>query len=453
MIQLFKNAVFAIVFVLFLISCDDEFGPKKESIPVIESASITETFTFGGSVTLTAKLTDPATTLSTLSYDIQQNGKTIVSGDIPVTGSSADVVQEIFIPLTSNQADNAQLTVLLTAKNVLKGTSAKELTCVGKRPVFSRLYLVTDNNEVITLNHKSSDNNVFEATDLMLESTFRFRIAEKITEDRQIDYSGAVFGNVNGKIAMIDDNGESAFIHALNSDYTQSFTYDIRTFNASVSGASAGANDFLMSAFAGENINGEAYSILSRKMENNKEYRLLGSLGDAQIVYNPDFFERTAVDKIKFLGKTGDYTLYYNPVRKNLFVGQNNPSYPDYLLFCGMGLGYPTKVSEQEIGAVYEGHGIAHSNWGFDITQFILFRETQSGVFQGTVYISNSADFKPFENNGWANEKQAGQFTFTGEKVISGNNNWEAAGGDIAGHYRFTVNLNNNTVKIEKVTL
>lgn len=450
----YKTILMAMVSaVLFFSSCDDEFGARKESVPVIESASIAETFTFGTNVVLTAKLSDPATTLTTLSYDIQENGRTITSGDIPVTGSNAEISQEIFVPLLSNQSDNAQLTVLLTARNVLKGVSATtDLTSVGKRPAFSRLYLVTDDNEVIELNPKSSDRNMFEATGLLLENTFRYKIAEKLTADKQIDYAGAVFGNVNGKIAMIDEKGESAFIHALKSDYTHAFTYNSQTFDVSVLGGTTGAYDIILNAFVGDNIDSEAFSTLNMKLENNREYRLLGDLADAQIVYNPDFFERITNNQIRFLGATGDYTLYYNHVRKNVFVGQENPSYPNYLLVCGSGIGYPTKVTNQEIDAVYSGHGIAHSGWGFGITQFILFREVKSNVFQGTLYVDNSAGFKPFENNGWGNEKQAGGFTFTGEQIISGDNDWMSSD-NAAGHYRFTIDLNENTVKIEKVTI
>jgi hypothetical protein len=293
---------------------------------------------------------------------------------------------------------------------------------------------------------------VFEAADLLLGNTFRYKIAEKLTDDKQIDYSGAVFGNVNGKIAMISEKGESAFIHAVNSDYTQVFAYNSQTFEVSVSGASAGAYDIIPNAFAGENIDGEAFNTLNIRLENNKEYRLFGSLGNAGIVYNLDFFERTADSKIKFLGKTGDYTLYYNPVRMFVFLSTKNPSYPDYLLTCGSGIGYPTKVSKQDIEAVYEGYGIAHSNWGFGVTQFILFRAIRPDVFQGTLYVDNSAGFKPFENDGWGNEKKAGEFTFSGEKIISGDNDWTSSG-NAAGHYRFTIDLKENTVKIEKITL
>jgi hypothetical protein len=96
----YKNVsiLLAMLPLIFLFnSCDDEYGPRKESTPVIESASITENFTFGSSVTLKAVITDPATVLSTLSYEIQESGRIITSGDIPISGSSAEVSYDIYV--------------------------------------------------------------------------------------------------------------------------------------------------------------------------------------------------------------------------------------------------------------------------------------------------------------------------------------------------------------------
>jgi hypothetical protein len=186
-------------------------------------------------------------------------------------------------------------------------------------------------------------------------------------------------------------------------------------------------------------------------------------LADAMNVYNPDFFARVSASKVKFLGETGDYTLYFNPVRKNIFVGVANPSYPDYLLACGWGLGYPTRVSSAEISSVYPGRQRTHTSWGFgNVMNYVLLRRIGDGIYQGTFYTPGDQDhyagFKPFENTGWANEKKAGAFTFTGEQIISGDNDWTIPNGANdpiveSAHYRFTINLKNNTVHIEKTTI
>lgn len=450
---------------LFFASCDDEYGPRKESIPVFEAVTVTPaSFTFGDSITLNARMSDPATMLTSLKYEVVSEGRVVASGVISMAGDTFQVNQLIFIPLQNNQADNSDVSVNLVAANVLKGKDSYEVTgLTGKRPVYNQLYLVTDDGTVAMLSPRSSDKNKFEATELTFETSFRFKVAEKLNADKTIDYSGAVFGNVNGKMAMINQSGESAFAYTPNADYTKVFVYDNYTFGVATTGSNLGPDDLALSAFGNQDIYGESFRTLKRTLENGKTYQVFGKLGDASNIYNPDFFERISDSQVKFLGATGEYTLYYNPVRKNIFVGVDNPAYPEYLLACGWGLGYPTHVTSDEINAVYPGHKRVHTDWGFgNVMNYVLLRQISDGVYQGTFYTPGDQDhyagFKPFENTGWANEKKAGQFTFTGEQIISGDNNWDIPNGENdpvieSANYRFTINLNDNTVHIEKVTL
>src|SRR5690554_6286684 len=93
---------------MLLVSCnDDEYGPRKESSPVIVSAAVNpSTFTYGDSITLTASITDPVTNLAGLAYEVISEDKVLASGDIPIGGASHDVVQSIFVPLVENQGNN-----------------------------------------------------------------------------------------------------------------------------------------------------------------------------------------------------------------------------------------------------------------------------------------------------------------------------------------------------------
>lgn len=446
-------------------SCEEEFGPRKESTPVVESASVSPAvFTFGDSIKLTAKISDPATSLTILSYEVVAAGRIVTSGEIPLSGESYEAKQSVFVPLLKDEADNADVVVNLVARNVLKGTASYQIAQLkGNRPVYKQLYLVTDNGTVAVLQAGTSDKNKYEKTDLTLEPTFRFKIAEKLNADNTIDYRGAVYGNVNGKLAMINESGESAFVYNSNADYTKVFVFDSYAFAVSTTGSKLGSDDLALSAFSNQDIFGETFRTLKRTLENGKTYTVFGNLAESKIIYNPDFFERTADSRVKFLGETGEYTIYFNPVRKNVFVGVDNPAFPAYLLTCGLGLGYPTNVTSGEIAAVYAGHQRTHTSWGFgNVMNYVLMRRISDGVYQGTFYTPGDNDhyagFKPFENTGWANEKKAGGFTFTGEKIITGSNDWTIANGAadpliVSGNYRFTVNLNTNNVHIEKVTL
>lgn len=451
---------------LLFISCnDEEYGPKKESTPVIESAAVSPAaFTFGDSITLTAKITDPATNLSGLTYEIISDSRVLASGEIPVGGTLHDVSHSIFVPLLSNQSDNAVVQVNLTAQNVLKGTASHQIIgLTGKRPVYNRLYLVTDNGNIAILTPQLADKNRFQADGLTYDTSFRFRIAEKLNADNSIDYTGDVYGNVGGKIGMISQSGESAFAYATHADYTKEFLFDGFAFSVNTSGSMLSDIDLALSKFSGSDIGGESFRILKRNLKKGATYPVFGELADTRNMYNPDFFERIATDKVTFLGETGDYTIYYNPVRRNIFVGVDNPSYPDYLLVCGWGLGYPTNVTSAEIASTYPGRGRTHTDWGFgNVLNYVLMRRIGEDIFQGTFYTPGDHDhyagFKPFENTGWGNEKKAGEFTFTGMQIIKGDNNWDIPNGANdpvveSANYRFTINLNNHTVHIEKVTL
>src|SRR5690606_27543657 len=134
-----------------------------------------------------------------------------------------------------------------------------------------------------------------------------------------------------------------------------------------------------------------------------------------------------------------------------------------FLVVCGWGLGYPTKISSDAIASVYPGHQRTHTNWGFaHIMDYVLMRKTGENIYQGTFFTPSENDhyagFKPFENTGWGNEKKAGDFTFTGEQIITGDGDWTIPNGEDdpiieSGTYRFNIDLNENTVHIEKVTI
>lgn len=451
---------------LLLLSCnDDEFGPRKESTPVIVSAGVSpSSLTFGDSITLSAKITDPATNLSTLAYEVVSEKRVLATGEIPIKGDSHEVTQAIFVPLLDKQVDQSDVQVNLIARNVLKGTTSHQITgLTGSRPLYQQLYLVTDNGNIVVLEPQAADKNKFRAENLTFDTSVRFKIAEKINDDKSIDYSGDVYGNINGRIGMINESGESAFVYAPGAEYTKELTFDLFEFTVTPGGSDLAEDDLALKNFEAQEISGESFQVLHRTLTNGESYPVFGQLADAQMIFNPDFFERTATDKVTFLGKTGEYAIYYNPIRKNIFVGVDNPSYPDYLLACGWGLGYPTLVSSEQIASTYPGRGRTHTDWNFDnVMNYLLLRQTAEGVYQGTFYTPSDHDhyasFKPFENSGWGNEKKAGDFTFTGEQIIKGTDNWDIPNGEDdpsieSTNYRFTINLNDNTVHIEKVAL
>jgi hypothetical protein len=134
-------------------------------------------------------------------------------------------------------------------------------------------------------------------------------------------------------------------------------------------------------AFVETSLDGGKMKALEGKLlEQNFEYTLIGSIENAGALFNVDFFERTALDKVKFIGETGTYSLYYNPVRKNVIIEAVDPApaYPAYLTIAGVGLAYP--------GA--GGSATTIENWNFDsAVEYILMRKVSDNVYQATVTI------------------------------------------------------------------
>ena len=291
---IYKILITAVVMALIFASCDDSYGPRKESIPQFISASATPgSFNFGDTINLSVNIIDPATNLSTLFYEVTDNGNIITSGNVPLTGDSSEIVVPIYIPLIKDQSDNAAIKINLIAQNVLKGVTHHVVEgLMGKRPVYEKLYLVTENGTVVTLESSDADKNRFEATELTLDPTFRYKIAEKLYSDNSIDYSGHVYGNVGGRIGMIGENGESAFAYIPDVEYTKTFTFYNEPLFTTMVGDNLGSDDLALSSFGSENIDNEAFRTITRTLEQGKSYTLFGVLGDSENIYNVDFFER-----------------------------------------------------------------------------------------------------------------------------------------------------------------
>jgi hypothetical protein len=440
-----------ILAVTAMFSCADSDN-YTVSTPVIKSAQISpQTFSFGDSVTLAATVSDEVS-LSVLSVEVFAGERKITEQSFPVNGNETEINRSVFIPLVPDVQDGTGLSVRIGARNVLKGESETVITgLTANRPSFSQLFLVTGDGDILVLRPQSNNKNRFEAGSIILNRSFSYRIAQKIAGNR-IDYSGLVWGNRNGKLSLTGETGEPAFAYIANADYADSFVFDDLSFNISLTGKNYTENDIVASRFSETAIDGELFLTLAREMDRDVEYTLFGELADGEIVYNPDFFERTAINRVKFLGATGSYTIYYNTYRKHVIVGVENPAYPDFILLTGGGMGYPTKV---------QGIETAHIWWGFgNVRNYILFNKTGDSLYQGTVMIQTKDDSwvgcKPFENTGWGGEKRFDAFTFTGLPLFESadGGDWHpVAGVDPAAYYRLTVDWAANTVHVEKINL
>jgi hypothetical protein len=434
----------------FLASCEkDENPPAPNSIPVIEAATITPaTFTFGDSLTITAQVSDAVKQLSVLNVQAVINGRTIPLQKILLNGNSANVNQKIFVPLIDNVSDNTEVKFEVTVTNNKNGSSSKELTgFTGKRPYFTKLYLVLEEGDVFELTPQSPNRDNYEVLNIVASRSFIYRIAQKITADNKVDYSGLVWGSVDGKIQMINETGSGIFAFALGSDYTSSVVFDNLHFTTSLSGDSYSTPNFLLADFTGTTIGGEDFYTLATTLTQGQEYSIYGELAGRDLIYNLDFFDRIDKNTIKFLGNTGNYTLYYNKTKQYVvLLPELSPAYPDYLLITGGGLGYPSKIGKE------------HTWWGTgNVRDYILLRQISPNVFQATMYIHEKDDswvnFNTIENTGWAGQKTYGDYTYTGLPLELGGGNIAPSAEMGEGIFRLTINYATFNIHTERITL
>lgn len=446
------NILLGLLATFMLVSCEekDERVVYPHSTPVIESATINPTsFVYGDSVTITAKVSDAITPLSTLEMRMVVNDKVVATQKLRTKGNNAEVSAKFQVAYISELTNNADVEVTLNLINVEGDVTTTSITGIkGYRTYYKNLYLVLDNGKVITLTPKGDKSDEYESPEVDLKNNIRYKIAEKITDKDQIDFSGHVWGLKDGTIQIVDEGGDYIKTAEPMKKSTTGIIFNTYTFGTSLLGEDlVNISSLSLDVFMDSEISGEAFKEGSFYIEKNKEITLTGDLKDA--VFNLDYFERVSADKVKFLGETGPWVLDYSPARKYVLVQDLDSNYPNVLLACGEGLGYPSKTKIE-----------ATTGWGFDqIKQFILFRKVADNTYQATVYFDAAkANFKFFENKGWGNEKKSDDYALPEiliNSTVKGakDGNWYPAPAAKSGNYTITINLATKVVTAVAVTL
>lgn len=453
--SIYKNLLCGLFVSLLFASCEEEDSRVvyPHSTPVIESAEINPaSFTYGDSVTITAKVSDPVTPLSTLEMKMIVNDVLVATQVIRTKDNSDEVSAKFKVLYASELPDNANVEVRLTLINVEGDKTLGSIEgLTGKRTYHDKLFLVLDDGSVITLKPDGTKSDKYLSPEIKLKSNkIRYKIAEKITAENQVDFSGYVWGLRGGSIQLIDETGDYITTTNTDIDYVTQATFDTYGFKTTIVGAKLNPNDLLLDNFGDATVDNEAFKTLSRSFEKNQEVSLFDDLADANIVYDMNYFERIAGDKIKFVGETGSYTMYYSATRKFAILDPTDRAYPNVLLAAGQGLGHPSKLKPG-----------ATTKWDFNAPmQCIVFRKVGADVYQGIVYVdaATTTNFKFFENRSWANEKKSTDYTMPAllakdSDVGKTDGNWYIAAGAKSGNYKITVNLATKVVTAESVTL
>ena len=208
-----------------------------------------------------------------------------------------------------------------------------------------------------------------------------------------------------------------------------------------------------------------------KALEKDAEYTLIGSIENAGALFNLDFFERTALDKVRFLGESGSYTLHYYKNLQTVLLTPPEPAYPDFLVATGKGFGYPVGAGA---APAYLG-GYPENAAANEALKYVLFRKIANDTYQATIMMktgSGEVEFKPYQAAGGgkviSSWSSSGEFsysgcTFSGEAnvFVDGGepyHNWVAGSdADAAQCYRITVTVTSAgdpraaNVSIEKI--
>lgn len=455
------------------------------SMPVFNQASVAENaIVYGDSITLSVGVSDPLTPLSFVKVQIVIGDELIHKEQVRTKGNSSEFTGKYSIPFVARMPDKAEVEVHLSAVNV-EGTQKDTVitNAIVSRPSIPAVYLVTS-KKAIELKLTDTEKFIYSAEDLKLENTVSFRLATKITRFKKIDWEhpdNLVFGWIDGKIGLadvkiIEENGKKTYTvsgeEITLSDPTlfgfKTITLDLFNFTVSATGDKlTPATSMDIADFQSVQLKSVNHMNVATTEEWKQKVLYLGkdtemnilNLSDLSNTMDPTFFEVIDEHKVKFLGQTGVYTVYYLPSLSYVFVEQPKAVFPDALWLCGVGMG-PARTPN-----------IKTSSWNWNSPlEYHFCRKVSDDVFEAVFYALHEVDataeepwrltfgVKFMHQKGWGAEensenyaKPANGYLYSPSPKDTGNFNATDDFKDLPGIYRFTINIKDKTTTFVKI--
>jgi hypothetical protein len=466
-----KSLLLVLCSLFFLASCKEELRVKYPySVPTISNITVDEAeITYGDSITLTVgEIKDEVTPLSTLEIQITANDIIIGKQTVRTKGNSSSFSGKFPVPFGKFMAEGANIKVYLSAINV-EGNHTDTIisTTIAHRPVITELWVKpvpSGNPQKLTL--VDAENFVYAGTGLDLKNDISFYLAAKVSIFGNINWTEPVFGLVNGELGLVEEGGDRLTLKDLSLMGFSEITVDLFEFTYS------GTGDLLepvtemdIATFEEVTINSIDHLNTSTPdiwkkavvyFGNNTEITVTG-VTDFANAFSPDFFEVIGADKVKFIGLTGVYTVYYLPTADFVWVEQPEDIYPNVLFLDGVGMGRPQAPYAKSCSW----------NWNSPL-EYVFCRKVSDGVFQATFYVQHTIEaaiaepwrerfnVKFFGQRGWGIEMDAREYTINSNLLVAsateaGNFNATDALEAVPGVYRITIDTNNKTVDFVKI--
>lgn len=462
-----------IIVAIVLFSCKDEQLRVKYpySLPEITDATVAETeIMYGDSVSLTVgEITDNVTPLSTLEIRVVVNDVILTKESVRTKGNSASYSAKYQIPFGPYMPDNASVEVYLSAINV-EGNHTDQVISTAKvrRPQIPELYIVpVAGGGATKLSLTDATNYIYSASNLKLANEITFYLASKVTRFGNVDWTGMVFGSVNGELAEIHEGGDGIALSDLTLIGYKDVSVDLFNFVVTATGDPlTPATSMDITTFASIEKNSTDHLNVTTAATWKTAVIYLGKNTEMTVTgvtsfnkaFSPDFFEVTGANTVKFLGETGVYTVYYLPSADYVYVEQPNAVFPDVLWLDGVGFGRPQMPLAKT------------SSWNWNTPlEYAFCRKVSAGVYQTTIYVEHVIDetaaepwrlrfsAKFFHQRGWGGEVDAREYTINSNLLVAptdadlGNFNGTDNLTSAPGVYRLTIDTNTKTVNFVKV--
>lgn len=455
-----KYIITLLLSVLIFVSCTDDIdkpGSWPEwptpSQPKIENARLTglkgeNTIMAGDLVKFVAKASDEFNNLTSYELTITIAGQTVFSKNEKLEGKTGDINIETKIPFVANFEGNTYPEVILKVVNDLAaGTSEVKLEeasniLINRPATPDKLYIVDNAGQVFELNTLDDVDYGFQTMGDLSAIGMSYKIAEKLTVDNQIDYSGLVWGTKDNKVTVIEKESDASIsISVPEGDMLESISFNMFTFAANPLLANPVDVVFVSSSLPG-------YMEATISISEGQVVEFKNIENGIENLLRPDFFTNASGNKAKFAGPAGQYKLYYNTSDKFIYIENTNLVYPDGLWICGLGLGFP----QEPFNATLQW------NWWLP-HEYIFCKKTADNIFETTAYFEKGFLFKFFRQRNWGAEETAHSYTMEPANwLVNAKNEWGDLAGDFgsgeqftSGVYKIEINMNTKIVRLTKV--
>ncbi|MBO6173127.1 MAG: hypothetical protein J6N80_07190 [Bacteroidales bacterium] len=429
--------------------------PTWPSRPIIEDAlmkgaSGESAIQAGDKVKFSAHVFDDYTPLESYTLQVMSGDVVLASSTGKLSGNSADIACEMEMPFGANYAPGVFYPlVVLEVANSTGGKTSSRLSddvnvSVSRPETPKKLYIVDNNSKVFEMDRIGSTYQFKTNAETLSGIGSSFRIAEKVSSSGSIDYSGLVWGQVDGNLIVVSSAGDNAipvpdgsYSCALFSGTADLKTLRFDTYSFEMSKLLDYTTTLDKSDFEDASYGGKPFLFKVQDIPQDSEVIITGLGDDLSIVLPPYLFADIEGNSARFIGVSERYKLFFDKTAGYMYVNVRN-GMPDNLWVTGVGAGFPLEPYQSTF------------NWfGNEPFGYFSFHKIDAVNFEIMLYLGADFCLQTYRLISWGTVLKWTSATPSLMKVKS--NNDAVAGPDFKpGVYWLRVNVETGEASLEK---